>query len=331
MARNVGDSSLFTRRTLWSCLLLLCLADSSLCPAQLPNLRRPAPAEEDEKDSTHGLNTERRVNQQLEQLSAAGKKKDAAAVREIVESLRDADPMLIVPGPRGSFIPLHRDLVQRLQLLDSETLSSIETSAGAMNEQLNDSLNAGPQAIVELLHRSAGTTTGWQAHLILAAIHHDRGNSLAAQYWLRPLLNSAVPEEIRLAATRLDNQLQAAQGIVTGRDESTEATQDEASNNSDGDSSTNDAEKSDAPMTVRQKSNRTKTPQKKRSRAKKRGRTRQPLQLLPTIFPRRSPGRSYSCTGCKEFRSAIQSEEHPRRWCSARAQTRSFHGQRGNR
>ncbi len=246
MARNVGDSSLFTRRTLWSCLLLLCLADSSLCPAQLPNLRRPAPAEEDEKDSTHGLNTERRVNQQLEQLSAAGKKKDAAAVREIVESLRDADPMLIVPGPRGSFIPLHRDLVQRLQLLDSETLSSIETSAGAMNEQLNDSLNAGPQAIVELLHRSAGTTTGWQAHLILAAIHHDRGNSLAAQYWLRPLLNSAVPEEIRLAATRLDNQLQAAQGIVTGRDESTEATQDEASNNSDGDSSTNDAEKSDA-------------------------------------------------------------------------------------
>ncbi len=46
-----------------------------------------------------------------------------------------------------------------------------------------------------------------EGYLLLAAIHYDRGNTLAAQYWVLPLLNPSVPEDIRLAAQQLKERI----------------------------------------------------------------------------------------------------------------------------
>ncbi|MFN9719833.1 MAG: PQQ-binding-like beta-propeller repeat protein [Planctomycetota bacterium] len=249
MIRTIRFSSTFCIRTLLSgVLLMLVVAGDGRCSAQLPGVRRPAlPGAEDDTDHFNGFNSERRINQQLEQLSTAGKAGKTATVQEIVDSLRSADPMLIVPDPRGTLIPLHRDLVQRLLSMDAQTLNVIENTSGQMDDRLMSALNEGPDAILQVLHQTAGTSTGWKAHLLLAAIHHDRGNSLSARYWLRPLLTPLVPDDIRVAAERMSEEIQK-RDEANGSSESGSADQKvDALKNEDESSTLRDQQKTESP------------------------------------------------------------------------------------
>ena len=73
---------------------------------RIPGMNGP----DESENEGDGLHTERRVETKLEQMSAAARKKNTSEVLEHLESLRAADPMLIVRGSDKVFVPLHRDL-----------------------------------------------------------------------------------------------------------------------------------------------------------------------------------------------------------------------------
>ena len=76
---------------------------------RIPGMNGPEVSEESENEGD-GLHTERRIETKLEQMSAAARKKNTSEVLDHLESLRAADPMLIVRGSDKVFVPLHRDL-----------------------------------------------------------------------------------------------------------------------------------------------------------------------------------------------------------------------------
>lgn len=193
------------------------------CRSASAQLFAPPAAADEEAEKSSGLPSERRVNQQLEELTEAGKKKKISDIRETLDLLRGADPMLMVPDPRGVFIPLHRDLVQRLQAIDGTLLESLDAKSEQPNFQIDRGIAQGPEALLRATHEAAGTRSGWLGHLMLATIHHDRGNSLAAQYWLRPLLTPAIPEDIRLVAEKLSDQILAAATVSNSKTPSASA------------------------------------------------------------------------------------------------------------
>lgn len=171
---------------------------------RIPGMNGP----EESEDESDGLHTERRVETKLEQISAAARKKNTSEVLEHLESLRAADPMLIVRGSDKVFVPLHRDLILLIQRFSPEIQEAIEKSDPGADAALRLALEADTAlALPTFLQQFAGTKAAGKAHLLLAAKHADRGHNLAAQYWLAPLLTKQADPELKVIAERMNARL----------------------------------------------------------------------------------------------------------------------------
>ena len=181
--------------------LTIMLTDRGRFAAQLPPV---GPTDEKPDDDLQRLYSERRISQQLLELSAAAKRNETSSVRNLLTMLRAADPALMVAEPRGTFVPLHRGLIQRILEFSPSLRIDLQTDDAPALSALERSLEKGsPDRLIEVLHRHAGTDASWRAHLLLAAVHADRGHRHGAEYWLAPLLSPQAPPNLKTAAELL--------------------------------------------------------------------------------------------------------------------------------
>lgn len=206
-----------------------CMGGSATAVPQLPGFPRPADSEAP-NDDLQRLHTERRVVQQLLELDSFARRKKTVEFVDLLDGLRTADPALMVPGASGTFIPLHRELAHRVQGLSPEILKEISLDEAIADSALQRALqtetgmdrpelagrktgDGGDQskvhALIDVLHRFAGTDAAWKAHLFLAAIHADRGHQQLAAYWLAPLLTAKSPTTFKAAAEKLSLKVHA--------------------------------------------------------------------------------------------------------------------------
>ncbi|MFM7919807.1 MAG: hypothetical protein ACKPJJ_06240, partial [Planctomycetaceae bacterium] len=133
--------------------------------------------------------------------------------------LREVQGSLMVPVLNEGYQPLSAALFQRLQNLDVELRRIVNTEdASAAGELQRVLQSGGAEELPALLHRYSGTTTSQRIHLLLAVLHADRGQHLAARGWLRPLLSPATAPDI----LRLANQLLSRLPVDAGAAEQSE-------------------------------------------------------------------------------------------------------------
>ena len=165
------------------------------------------------------LPTDRRVLQQLEDLSLAIESGDLQQFRENLETLRSADPALMVPGRNDGFVPLHRALIQQLGAVTGELRQQVEADEVLAKASLTGALrDDGVQGLVRVLHQFSGTPTSLRIHLLLSRVHQDRGQHLAARFWLSPLLTWKEPAGLESSIRELRERLEPE-----ARDEKTTA------------------------------------------------------------------------------------------------------------
>jgi outer membrane protein assembly factor BamB len=182
---------------------------------RFPGLNGAKDAENEES----GLQTERRVETKLKQMKTAADSRKISEVLEHIESLRAADPMLVVRGSDKVYVPLHRNLIQLIQSFSPEVRDAIEKSDPGADAALRQAIESNSAlALPTFLQRYAGTKAAGKASLLLAAQHADRGHELAAQYWLAPLLTQKADPELKAIAEKLNAQ------FVSGADPSQAAT-----------------------------------------------------------------------------------------------------------
>ena len=161
-------------------------------------------------DDLQRLPSDRKILQQLQELTRLAREDNVAKIRDVLQLLRAADPSLMVPDGSRTFHPLHRDLIERIQAFPPALQKEILNDADATKPLLKTAYeNEGPAAVVRFLHRHSGSEESLKAHLLLAAIHRDRGHRQAAMYWLSPVLESAAPTDLRQIAIAMQEELNA--------------------------------------------------------------------------------------------------------------------------
>ena len=186
-------------------LLLWCVACVPMFAAQPPD---ELPETEEAPAWQQRLLTERRVPAELAELSAAIDRMDTQAFEQQLELLRGLDGSLMVPVLNEGYQPLSAALFSRLQNLDAALRRIVNTADAVAASELQRVLQSGSTTeLPTLLHQYSGTTTSQRIHLLLAVLHADRGQQLAAQHWLRPLQSPATAAEIRKLADQLLQRL----------------------------------------------------------------------------------------------------------------------------
>lgn len=165
--------------------------------------QRNAPAKDanEPADDLQRLPSDRRISQQLHELTRQARAGRLSMIRDLLQVLQAAEPSLMVPDGSGIFRPLHRELTERIQAFSPELQTEIFKDAAAKTPLLRTvSDTDGPAAVVRFLHRHAGSAESMKAHLLLAAIHRDRGYRQATLYWLSPVLHASAPADLRQVA-----------------------------------------------------------------------------------------------------------------------------------
>lgn len=177
--------------------------------AQLfPGLPSEGQTDNTPKDDLQRLNSDRRTMQQFQQLQSALKDGDTKDFREILDTLRAADPGLMLAQSSGSFQPLHRGLSHLLLSANDELRRTLAADEESAARELNRAIADGTAAeILAVLHRHAGTESSLRAHVLLAMIHLDRGHSQAALYWLAPVLEAQHLPALQETAKKLRDRM----------------------------------------------------------------------------------------------------------------------------
>ena len=198
------------------CFLTALVFAAPLCFSQV---RGQPDTSEELPEVLQQLPTDRRVLQQLEDLSLAIESGDLQQFRENLETLRSADPALMVPGRNDGFVPLHRALIQQLGAVTGELRQQVEADEVLAKASLTGALrDDGVQGLVRVLHQFSGTPTSLRIHLLLSRVHQDRGQHLAARFWLSPLLTWKEPAGLESSIRKLRERLEPE-----ARDEKTTA------------------------------------------------------------------------------------------------------------
>ncbi|MEN9557218.1 MAG: hypothetical protein RLZZ232_3504 [Planctomycetota bacterium] len=208
----VQTHSLFVR-----CLagrLLLAFAICIACHNALSATPLVVPQEADQfSDLLQQLPTDRRVVQQVEALAAAIRSDDLPKFRELLQTLRDAEPSLMVPSQNNGFVPLHRALTELLSSVTGDFRRQLEADDVLAKASYSGSLReTGVTGLVRLLHQHSGTSTALRIHLLLARVHEDRGQRLTARYWLSPLRTANIPAELQEAVRELSARVSSPAG-----------------------------------------------------------------------------------------------------------------------
>lgn len=187
-----------------SLLLIHCIAPVQAQIFRLPDMDPPS----DKENEGDRLHTERRIEAKLTQMSTAARKNNSTEVIEHLESLRAADPMLMIRESDDIYIPLHRALIMRIQGYKPEIREAIQKADLNADAALQKTLRTeSSEGFSRFIQQFAGTKAALKAHLLLASIHADRGHNLVAQYWLAPLLTSQADPELKVLAEKLKARL----------------------------------------------------------------------------------------------------------------------------
>ena len=165
-------------------------------------------------DDLQRLPSDRKVVQQLQELTRLARAGDLAKIRDTLQLLQAAEPSLMIADGKTTFRPLHRDLIERIQGFPVELQSALLKQPGATPQALQIAWeDGGPLALVAFLHRHSGSTESFRAHLLLAAIHRDRGHRQATLYWLAPVLLPSAPSDLQRIAIAMRDELNASIAI----------------------------------------------------------------------------------------------------------------------
>lgn len=175
-------------------------------------------------DDLQRLPSDRKIAQQLQELTRLADSGNLIKIRDTLQLLRSAEPALLVPAQGMAFRPLHRDLIERIHQFSPQLQTELLRDPGATPQSLQLAFSSGgPTGLLAFLHRYSGTTESLKAHLLMAAIHRDRGNRQATLYWLAPVMHETVPRELRSIAVAWSEELQAPEASLDSQldDEST--------------------------------------------------------------------------------------------------------------
>jgi outer membrane protein assembly factor BamB len=177
--------------------------------AQIPGFALPGQRNADENDESADdsllrLHSDRRIAGQMERLSLIIRGQEMQELRDLLEQLQAADATLMVPGPSGTFVPLHRAVALEIRRLSPESRKAVTgDEAAAFSALLRAIQERDAASLVTMLHQHPGTDAAWKAHLLLAAMQLDRGDRRLAQYWLLPLTGRDAPSPWKEQAERL--------------------------------------------------------------------------------------------------------------------------------
>jgi len=161
-------------------------------------------------DDLQRLPSDRKVVQQLQELTRLARAGNVAKIRDTLQLLQAADPSLMIADGMTTFRPLHRDLIERIQGFPPELQTELLNQPGATPQALQIAWqDAGPLALVTFLHRHSGSTESFRTHLLLAAIHRDRGHRQATLYWLSPVLLPSAPSDLQKIAIAMRDEVNA--------------------------------------------------------------------------------------------------------------------------
>lgn len=168
-------------------------------------------AVESEKDESRQLPTSSRVNRILKALRADLRGKRYSAALENFRRLTTADSTALVPLPGNrKFVPLHQVLAKEFEVLPADLQATLrKTDTGAAQQALKDALRSSDwSGVVQLMHRFPGTETGHLARLLLAQLHLDRGETLAARCCLQSLESLSTSVAITQAGSEMRSRWQ---------------------------------------------------------------------------------------------------------------------------
>ena len=115
-------------------------------------------------DDLQRLPSDRKILQQLQELTRLARGDNMAKIRDVLQLLRAADPSLMVPDGSRTFHPLHRDLIERIQAFPAALQTEILNDADATKPLLKTAYeNEGPAAVVRFLHRHSGSEESLKA------------------------------------------------------------------------------------------------------------------------------------------------------------------------
>ena len=167
-------------------------------------------AGESEKNESRQLPTSSRVNRTLKALRADLRSKRYSAALANFRRLTTADSTALValPGNR-KFVPLHQILAKEFEDLPADlqaTLRKTDTSAAQL--ALKDAIHSSDWSdVIQLMHRFPATESGHLARLLLAQLHLDRGETLAARYCLQSLEALSTSVAITQAVSEMRSRL----------------------------------------------------------------------------------------------------------------------------
>jgi outer membrane protein assembly factor BamB len=124
--------------------------------------------------------------------------------------LTTADPSVLIARPgKQSFIPLYRVLAEEFEKLPQDTQATLRsTNARQARRELKVAVESGRwHDVLRVAHRFPGSDSASFAHLILAQLHLDRGNQLAAAHWLHALPSGSLSTSAQLVAKQLQSRL----------------------------------------------------------------------------------------------------------------------------
>ena len=187
----------------WS--LLSC---SAWCQA---SQRDDVSAGESEQNGSRQLPTSSRVNRILKTLRADLRSKRYSAALANFRRLTTADSTALValPGNR-KFVPLHQILAKEFEVLPADLQATLrKTDTSAAQQVLKDALSSSDWSdVVQLMHRFPATETGHLARLLLAQLHLDRGETLAARCCLQSLESLSTSVAITQAGSEMRSRSQ---------------------------------------------------------------------------------------------------------------------------
>lgn len=161
--------------------------------------------DEDRFDLASTLFTDRKTSQAAnafrEELAAG---RDDKALVEL-SRMQAADPQLLVPMANGTWGPVFLNVLADFPLLpDSLQKRIVVGSSGIARNRLAELLESQDfQKLPEFWLRFPGTKESSQALLLMSRLQIDRGQTRAAEFWLKLVVDSGGPEFVSIAKRQL--------------------------------------------------------------------------------------------------------------------------------
>jgi len=179
---------------------------------QVASPDEPVAAADDGKwDVVQRLATDRKVIVTLQSLHRLLRAGDDAGASDEFLRLRTADPFSLVPSRAepGIYVPLYQALfAAAFELPEAVRESVIRTAGAAAEKSLSSAVAIGSAAsLPRLICEYAGTAASIKAHFVLARLHLNRGNTLAAKSWLQPMLHKRMTAAYRVEAIQILDSL----------------------------------------------------------------------------------------------------------------------------